>query len=129
MEEKDKKNVVSNEFVDIYKNFNVGSQVHKMNALTKRELYLLLTLCLDKHSDDNPTVSNNFMDFKEQCLEIFDIQDEKSTENQTLLNLIDETGDQYIETDNIVDLKGDKLPDPYTKEEIRDIRIGIIENK
>ena len=69
------------------------------------------------------------MDFKEQCLEIFDIQDEKSTENQTLLNLIEETGDQYIETDNIVDLKGDKLPDPYTKEEIRDIRIGIIENK
>jgi hypothetical protein len=129
MEEKDKKIVVSNEFVDIYRNFNVGNQVDKMKALTKRELYLLLTLCLDKHSDENPTVSSNFSEFKDQCLEIFDIQDEKSTENQTLLNLIEESGDQYIETDNIVDSKGDRLPDPYTKDEIRDIRIGIIENK
>ena len=127
MEEKDKKIVVSNEFVDIYRNFNVGNQVHKMNALTKRELYLLLTLCLDKHSDENPTVNSNFKDFKEQCLEIFDIQDDKTSENQTILDLIKESGDQYIETDNIVDSNGDKLPDPYTKDEIRDIRIGIIE--
>lgn len=127
MKEKDNKIVVSNEFIDIYRNFNVGNQVHKMKALTKRELYLLLTLCLDKHSDENPTVSSNFTDFKEQCLEIFDVQDEKTTHNQTLLDLIEESDNQYIETDNIVDSNGDKLPDPYTKEEIRDIRIGIIE--
>ena len=123
----DKKIVVSNEFVDIYRNFNIGNQVDKMKALSKRELYLLLTLCLDKHSDDNPTVSSNFTEFKEQCLEIFHLQDEKTTENQTILDLIEESGDQYIETDNIVDSNGDKLPEPYTKEEIRDIRIGIIE--
>ena len=127
MKEKDNKIVVSNEFIDIYRNFNVGNQVHKMKALTKRELYLLLTLSLDKHSDENPTVSSNFTDFKEQCLEIFDVQDEKTTHNQTLLDLIEESDNQYIETDNIVDSNGDKLPDPYTKEEIRDIRIGIIE--
>ena len=126
MEEKDKKIVVSNEFVDIYRNFNVGNQVYKMNSLTKRELYLLLTLCLDKHSDENPTVSSNFTEFKEHLLEIFDVQDEKSTQNQTILDLIEESDNQYIETDNIVDSNGDKLPDPYTKEEIRDIRIGII---
>jgi len=126
MEEKDNKIVVSNEFVDIYRNFNVGNQVHKMKAITKRELYLLLTLCLDKHSDENPTVSSNFTEFKEHLLEIFDVQDEKSTQNQTILDLIEESDNQYIETDNIVDSNGDKLPDPYTKEEIRDIRIGII---
>ena len=126
MEEKDNKIVVSNEFVDIYRNFNVGNQVHKMKAITKRELYLLLTLCLDKHSDENPTVSSNFTDFKEHLLEIFDVQDEKTTQNQTILDLIEESDNQYIETDNIVDSNGDKLPDPYTKEEIRDIRIGII---
>ena len=90
MEEKDNKIVVSNEFVDIYRNFNVGNQVHKMNALTKRELYLLLTLNLDKHSDENPTVNSNFKEFKEQCLEIFDIQDDKTSENQTILDLIKE---------------------------------------
>ena len=33
---------VSNEFVDIYTNFNVVTQVEKMKQLTKRELYLLL---------------------------------------------------------------------------------------
>jgi len=126
MEEKDNKIVVSNEFVDIYRNFNVGNQVHKMKAITKRELYLLLILCLDKHSDENPTVSSNFTEFKEHLLEIFDVQDEKSTQNQTILDLIEESDNQYIETDNIVDSNGDKLPIPYTKEEIRDIRIGII---
>jgi hypothetical protein len=83
-------------------------------------------LCLDKHSDENPTVSSNFTEFKEHLLEIFDVQDEKSTQNQTILDLIEESDNQYIETDNIVDSNGDKLPDPYTKEEIRDIRIGII---
>ncbi len=48
---------VSNEFVDIYTNFNVVTQVEKMKQLTKRELYLLLTVCLDKFSDEDTLTS------------------------------------------------------------------------
>ena len=62
-EEKEKKIAVSDLFNEIYINFNVSSQVENMKRLEKRELYLLLTLALDKHSDEDPVVVNNFQPF------------------------------------------------------------------
>jgi hypothetical protein len=126
MEEKVKNITVSNEFVDIYKNFNVVSQVDNMKKLSKRELYLLLTVCLDKFSDEDPVINYNFQPFKDEVMEIFDVQDDKDPISQYLIELIEESGDKYIETDNIVNDKGEKLPDPLTKEEVRDAKINII---
>lgn len=117
---------VSNDFIDIFKNFNVVNMVDKMKLLSKKELYLLLTLCLDKHDDEQPTVVYNFQPFREQVMELFEIQDDKETLNPILQELIEETGDKYIETDNIVDSDGNKLPEPMTKEEVRDAKIDII---
>jgi hypothetical protein len=125
--DKSNKNInVSNEFVDIFKNFNVINKVEEMKALSKKELYLLLTLCLDKHDDGQPTVVYNFQPFREQVMELFEIQDDKETLNPVLQELIKESGDKYIETDNIVDVDGNKLPEPLTKEEVRDAKINII---
>jgi hypothetical protein len=125
--DKSNKNInVSNEFVDIFKNFNVINKVEEMKALSKKELYLLLTLCLDKHDDGQPTVVYNFQPFREQVMELFEIQDDKETLNPVLQELIEESGDKYIETDNIVDVDGNKLPEPLTKEEVRDAKINII---
>ena len=118
--------VVSDEFFEIFKNFNVVTQVEEMKNLSKRELYLLLTVCLDKFSDEDPVVNFNFQPFKEEVMEIFDVQDDKDSTNQTLLDLISESGDKYIETDYIVGNKGEKLPEPLTKEEVRDAKINII---
>ena len=127
MNETSNKNlVVSDEFFEIFKNFNVVTQVEEMKNLSKRELYLLLTVCLDKFSDEDPVVNFNFQPFKEEVMEIFDVQDDKDSTNQTLLDLISESGDKYIETDYIVDNKGEKLPEPLTKEEVRDAKINII---
>lgn len=117
---------VTNEFINIYRNFNVKDVSNEIKTLSQKELYLLLTLCLDKHSDDNSTVLHNFQPFREQIMEIYDIQDDKETTNPLLEVLIDESGDKYIETDNIVDENGNKLPDPYTKLELRDIKINLI---
>lgn len=128
MEEKEKNITISNEFVDIYKNFNVVSQVDNMNKLSKRELYLLLTVCLDKFSDDDPVIKYNFQPFRTEVMEIFDVQDDKDPINPVLIDLIGESGDKYIETDYIVDESGNKLPDPLTKEEVRDAKINIIES-
>ena len=128
MEEKEKNITISNEFVDIYKNFNVVSQVDNMNKLSKRELYLLITVCLDKFSDDDPVIKYNFQPFRTEVMEIFDVQDDKDPINPVLIDLIGESGDKYIETDYIVDESGNKLPDPLTKEEVRDAKINIIEN-
>ena len=126
MSEETKQLKVSNEFVDIFKNFNVINKVEEITSLSKKELYLLLTLCLDKHDDGQPTVVYNFQPFREQVMELFEIQDDKETLNPVLQGLIEESGDKYIETDNIVDVDGNKLPEPLTKEEVRDAKINII---
>ena len=120
--EQDKK-IVSNEFVDIFRNFNVVDKIEEMKLLSKRELYLLLTVCFDKHDEDQPTVIHNFLEFKDYIMEINDLFENNKTDNPILIEL-SEGG--YIETDNIVDENGNGLPIPYTKEEIRDVRINII---
>ena len=117
---------VSNEFVDIFSNFNVVTQVEKMKQLTKRELYLLLTVCLDKFSDEDPVVKYNLLPFKEEIMSIFDVQDDKDVTDPILIDLITESGDKYIETDYIVYNDDQKLPDPLTKDEVRDAKINII---
>ena len=117
---------VSNEFVDIFSNFNVVTQVEKMKQLTKRELYLLLTVCLDKFSDEDPVVKHNLLPFKEEIMSIFDIQDDKDATDPILIDLITESGDKYIETDYIVYNDDQKLPDPLTKDQVRDAKINII---
>lgn len=124
-----KKVVVSDLFMDCYKHFNVYSQVERMNELSQRELYLLLILCLDKHDDENTVVKHNFIPFEKQIMEIFDVQDDKEVTNQVLLELVKETGDTYIETENIVDGSDNKVGDVFTKEEVRDIRIDLIDEK
>ena len=115
--------IVSNEFVDIFRNFNVVDKIEEMKLLSKRELYLLLTVCFDKHDEDQPTVIHNFLEFKDYIMEINDLFENNKTDNPILIEL-SEGG--YIETDNIVDENGNGLPMPYTKEEIRDVRINII---
>ena len=124
-----KKVVVSDLFMDCYKHFNVYSQVERMNELSERELYLLLILCLDKHDDENTVVKHNFIPFEKQIMEIFDVQDDKEVTNTVLLYLVKETGDTYIETENIVDGSDNKVGDVFTREEVRDIRIDLIDEK
>jgi len=125
-EEKETKIVVSDLYKEIYMNFNVSSQVENMKNLDKRELYLLLTFALDKHSDEDPVVVHNFQTFKDEVMEIYDIQDDKETNNKVLLSLIEETGDKYIETDNVVDSEGNKLREPYNKQEVREAKINLL---
>ena len=122
----DKKIVVSDIFLDIYTNFNVCSQVEKMKNLTKKELYLLIILALDKHDDNDPVVLHNFLPFEIIGDDIFEIQEDKGVVNDDLKQLIDETGDKYISTKNVIDSKGKALPEPLSKVEVRDAKINII---
>jgi len=128
-EEKEKIIVVSDLYKEIYTNFNVCPQVESMKNLDRRELYLLLTFALDKHSDEDPVVVHNFQPFKDEVMEIYDIQDDKETTNEVLLALIEETGDKYIETDYIRNTSGEKLREPLSKTEVRDAKIDITMGK
>ena len=117
---------VSEDFVSAYLNFNVANQEEKIRALSSKERALLLILALDKHSDEDPVVVGNFLPFKDEVMEIYDVQDDKETLNQNLLDLIAETGDKYIDTDCIVDSSGEKLRNPYDKQEVREAKINFM---
>lgn len=119
---------VSDELKNIYKKLNVSNQVDEIKKLSKRELYLLLMLGLDKFSEDDPVVKFNLSSFSQELLEIFDVQDDKEVNSDILKSLIDETGDRYIETDYIVDMDGNKLPEPLSKDEVRDAKINLIKD-
>jgi hypothetical protein len=120
--------IVSDEFLEIYRNFNVYDQSKQINKLSDRERYLLIILCLDKHDDENPIVLYNFKPLKEEIEEIYQVQDNKETTNQILLDLIKETDHKHIESDYIRDKDGNKVPDPFDKNEVRDKKIDIINN-
>lgn len=126
MSEEVKNVTVSDLFVKIYENFNVVDQVENMNNLSEEELYLLLVYVLDRHSDEDPVVVHNLQPFKEKVMEIYELQDDKETNNTVLLELVEKTGDKYIETDYVVDGSDNKLKDPLTKEEVREAKIDII---
>jgi hypothetical protein len=119
---------VSDEFISIYKNFNVLDQIKNMKRLSKKELLLLLLLCIDKHSDEDPVVIHNLKPFREECMLIFNLQDDKEIDNRHIKELIHLTDDQYIDTDILRDANGNKLPEPLTKQEARDAKINIIKN-
>jgi hypothetical protein len=99
-----------------------------MKLLDRRELYLLLMLCVDNHDDNNTIVLKNFSEFKEELNEILDLQENEETTNEFLLALTLETCDTAIDINNIVSVDGNKIKAPFTKEEIRDIKIGKIDS-
>lgn len=123
-----KKLVVSNEFVEVFRNFNVSNQIEEINKLSDKEKYLLLLCCLDQHNDSIPTVKFNFQPFKSEVMELFDLQDDKVPTNQILIDLMSETGDQYIDTSVIVTMKGNQLPQPYNQSEIRNKKISLLDS-
>jgi len=124
----EKELIVSDEFINIYKNLNVIDQIENMKKLSKKELFLLLILSLDKHSDEDTVVIHNLQPFKEECMLIFDLQDDKEVDNEYIKELVELTHDKYIDTDILIDKNGGELPEPLTKEEVRDAKINIINN-
>lgn len=119
---------VSDMFMDIYRNINVVTQVEKIKQLSKNELYLMLILCLDKFPDgEDAVVTYTLSHFMDEMLEIKSFQETKETSNEHLKYLAETTKDDYIDTDNLSH-NGKLLPDPMTKEEVRDKKINIINN-
>lgn len=122
---KEKNLKVSDLFVDIYIQLNVCSQVERMKQLSKKELYLLLIVAIDKHSDVDPVLLHNVEPFESYADKIFDLSDDKEVLDTDLLELIKETDDKYISTKNLVDSKNQPLPEPLSKEEVRDAKINL----
>jgi len=116
----EKKLIVSELFLNIYQLFNVSDQRDRMKQLSKKELYLLLLCLMDNHNEDDPIVISNFSDFEVEINEILEFEESEKTNNQYLLELIKETNDTWISTQVI------NLPNLYTREEVRDLKLGGI---
>ena len=148
MEDKKTKIQVSDLFVHMYENFNVITQKENIAKLTKRELYLLITICIDSYLPDpgesygstaghagvceiDNVVKFNFSEFDEEMInEIFDTQSDLDIKNGVLKSLIEETGYKYIYSKNIIDIvdkDNNKLREPLTKQEVREAKINIIQ--
>ena len=89
----------------------------------------MLILSLDKHNDEDPVVLHNLLPWKDTALQIFELQDDKETSIKELEELVEETGDKYIDVTVLVDVNGNPLREPLTKEEVRDAKINITINK
>jgi hypothetical protein len=125
--EKNKYITVSDEFVEIYKMFNVIKQTEKLNQLSRKELMLMLVLSIDSFSEENPAVLENFKEFKSELEIIFDLQQDKECTDVDLLSLGKESDEKYIDTSKIRDIKGEELPTALTDSEALQMRrdIGI----
>ena len=125
-ENKESDITVSELFLEIYRNFNVSNQIDKMNLLTNVELYLLLVACIDRHDEDDITVQLNFSQFVDEIKEILKIHSGEP-DDKILKNLQDRISQTLV-----CELKtqtGEDLPEPYTKEEVRDLKINKIFDK
>lgn len=111
---------VSDLFLDIYRLFNVSDQRVRMKQLEKKELYYLLICAMDNHNEDDPIVIVNFSDFELEIKEILEFQEAEKTQNEYLLELVKETEDAWISTTGV------ELPTPYTRDEVRDLKLGGI---
>jgi hypothetical protein len=117
---------VSHNFIEIYRNFNVSDQREKMNELSKAELYLLLDSCIDNHDDEDSTVQLNFSPFMNELKEILNLQSGEVS-NPILEDLQNKAG---LKISNIrISENGDNLPEPYTREQVRDLKINKIFDK
>lgn len=120
---------VSDLFVEIYMNFNVTDQVENIKRLDPKEMYLLMIYVIDRHSEGNPVVIQNLKSFQKEIMELHKIMDDRPAENPIIMDLISETGDRYIDTDNVVDLAGRKLKSPLNLQQVRQEKIKRITKK
>ena len=125
--DKNKYITVSDNFVEIYKMFNVIKQTENLNKLSRKELMLMLVLAIDSFSDENPAVIENFKEFKPELELIFDLQQDKECTDSDLLQLAKDTDEKYIDTSKIRDNSDQDLPVALTDAEALQMRrdIGI----
>ena len=127
--------IVSDLFIEIYLNFNITQQTDKMDMLSRKELLLLLILCIDKHNQEDVVVDINLSKYQPELKVIsqslpqnlFDIIDVTDSD---LISLGNSTGNEYIDVDNIIDKYNNPLPDRLSDSEAllkrREININCI---
>ena len=122
-----KKVLVSDEFVETYKYLNAGDMTDAIAALTEIERYMLVTLALDKHDIKDHFVRHNMLPLKDLGQVIYDVMEEHDTDNEIISQLIEMTGDKYIDVSVLVDGNGNDMPEPANSAEIREYKLRFLD--
>lgn len=122
----EKKLLVSDEFVEIYKYLNAGDMTDAIANLNEIERYALVGLSLDNHDIQNHFVRHNLLPLKNIGQAIYDAMEELGS-NEIIDQLIDLTGDKYIDLTVLVDGSGNEMPTPANEAEVRDYKLRFID--
>lgn len=119
---------VSENFMYIYENLNCFSLLDKINELSEREKIILILAAIDNHDIDDDVVFENLEKDKPLLTEITNFLEGKDFSNHELVVLSE---DDKTLNNLTIEFKGLKwkisnMPEPHTKEEVRDIRINKI---
>lgn len=97
--------VVSDRFKNILLNLNKSNQTKEMSKLSVNELYLLLFFCMDSYKEIHDiTVRDNLNHFVYEMTEVRHFcYNNKTTNNKTILELIELTNDNSVSTEKLVD--------------------------
>jgi len=118
---------VSELFIDIYKNFNVIDQTERLPLLTEKESYILLNLIIERHSEEDPQVVKNLSTSVEKINNLKSLFEIGETQDEVLNSLSTKYG-RYLNIP-LQDSNSQELPEPYTREEVRELKLNNIFDK
>lgn len=126
MEDDKKKLTVSEEFVETYKYLNAGDMTNAITNLSEIERYALVALSLDNHDMKNIFVRNNLLPLRDIGQAIYDAMEEIGN-NEVIDQLVELTGDKYIDLTVLVDGNGNEMPEPANEAEVRDYKLRFLD--
>ena len=125
--------IVSDQLVDIFLNFNVSDQTEQLTKLSTTDYYVLLNLCIDLHSEEDPQVIQNLSTSVEKISNLRTLFETGESTELELTELSRKYGN-YL--NGVFDLEipvedslGNELPEPYTREEVRELKLNKIFDK
>jgi hypothetical protein len=120
---------IANEtFIEIYRNFNVSNQIDKVKTLTRKQQYILLNLCIEKHNEDDLQVIENLSSFVEEVKSLQHLFKNYGEPEDPFLNELSMKYGKYLNI-SIEDIHGNELPEPYSREEVRELKLNNIFDK
>ena len=115
-------------FIEIYRNFNVCNQIDKVKTMDRKEKYILLNLCIEKHNEDDLQVIENLSSFVEEVTILQHLFKNDCESEDPFLNELSMKYGRYLNI-SIEDIHGNELPEPYSREEVRELKLNNIFDK
>ena len=116
-----KRIVVSDKFIEIYKNFNVVPQISKMMELSREELLLMLVVTFRVY-DYNDVVMTTYKHYEKDLSYIDSVMFDSKLTDPEKIKMREIILENYLETDKIFDKFDNLLPEATTEEEAINLR-------